>query len=111
MSFDLPPYRHPDFNSDLFKIAPNANYVMVEKNGVVPDNFHSTSMFPEYCKIDGKWILAEESRMDSCIVVNNGNSLSVVENRNVKIGNKVIVGRSEKAEEGIFVWPDGFKTL
>ncbi|MBK5201030.1 MAG: hypothetical protein JJE21_05790, partial [Spirochaetaceae bacterium] len=56
MSFDLPPYRHPAFNSNLFKIAPNANYIIVEKDGVVPDNFHSTSMFPEYCKIDGNWI-------------------------------------------------------
>ncbi len=108
MSFELPPYRHPDFNSDLLKMAPDAKYEIVEKDGVVPENFHSTSMFPEYCKINGKWILAEESRMDSSIIVNDDNTLSVIENRNVKIGDKVIVGRSEKAEEGIFVWTEGF---
>ena len=26
-------------------------------------------MYPEYFKIDGKWVLAEESRMDSSVVI------------------------------------------
>lgn len=46
--------------------------------------------------------------MDSSIVLNNDDTLSVIENRNLKIGDKVIVGRSEAAEEGIFVWTGGF---
>jgi lysine-ketoglutarate reductase/saccharopine dehydrogenase-like protein (TIGR00300 family) len=106
--FKMPVYRHPDFNSELLKNAPDAKFVIVDKDGVVPENFHSTSMFPEYCKINKKWHLAEESRMDSSIVLNEDDSLSVVENRNVKIGDKVIVGRTETAEEGIYVWSKGF---
>jgi lysine-ketoglutarate reductase/saccharopine dehydrogenase-like protein (TIGR00300 family) len=106
--FEMPIYRHPDFDSKLLKNAPDAKFVIVEKDGVVPENFHSTSMFPEYCKINNEWHLAEESRMDSSIVLNDDNTLSVVENRNVKIGDKVIVGRTEAAEEGIYVWNEGF---
>jgi hypothetical protein len=89
--FEMPIYRHPDFNSDLLKNAPDAKFIIVDKDGVVPENFHSTSMFPEYCKINKKWHLAEESRMDSSIVLNNDDSLSVVENRNVKIVFKFMV--------------------
>lgn len=102
-------HNHPDFNAEKFQNAPNAKWVEVEIDGVTPDNFHSTSMFPEYCKINGKWILAEESRMDSSIVLRENETLDVIENRNVKIGDQVIVGRTEKAEEGIFVWTHGFK--
>lgn len=91
-------------------MAPNAKFIVVEKYGVIPDNFHSTLMFPEYCKIEEKWILAEESRMVSCIVINDGNSLSVEKNRNVKFGDKVIDGRRENAEEGIFVWSNEFSS-
>ena len=36
-----------------------------ERDGIVPDDYHSTSMFPEY--FQNKWTLAacRESRMDS----------------------------------------------
>ena len=37
-------------------------------DGVVPENFYATSIFPEYFKINGHWILIRESRMD-CVVV------------------------------------------
>ena len=38
-------------------------------------------MYPEYFKIDGKWVLAEESRMDSSVVICDDGHLEVVENR------------------------------
>ena len=79
MHFHLPEYRHPDFS--VLKDAPDVKTAIVEKDGVAPENFHSTSMYPEYFKIDGKWTLAAESRMDSSVVVSDDGSLSVVENR------------------------------
>lgn len=109
MSFSLPLYRHPDFSQPLFTSAPNAKWEKVTIDGVAPDNYHSTSMFPEYCKIEGKWILAEESRMDSSIVLRDDNHLDVVENRNLQKGDKVILGRTEKAEDGIYMWCHGFE--
>ena len=53
-------------------------------------------------------MLAEESRMDSSVVICDDGHLAVVENRNLKKGDKVILGRSEKAEEGIYMHCNGF---
>lgn len=108
MSFVIPEYHHPDFNLPMFKDAPDVKFEIVEKNGVAPDYYHSTSMYPEYFKVDGKWVLAEESRMDSSVVIYGDGHLEVVENRNLRIGDKVILGRSEKCEEGIYMHCNGF---
>ncbi len=108
MSFQLPNYRHPDFTQSMFTDAPDAKWALAEKDGVAPEYFHSTSMYPEYFKMDGKWTLAEESRMDSSVVICPDGHLAVVENRNLKQGDKVILGRSESCEEGIYVHTDGF---
>ena len=39
--------------------------------------------------------------MDSSVVLCDDGELKVVENRNLKIGDKVIMGRTEDGEEGI----------
>lgn len=107
MSFTIPEYREPDFSQDFLKNAPNACLIEVEKDFVAPDNYHATTIFPEYFKIDGQWILAGESRMD-CVAVYDEGKIRVVEFRNLKKGDKVVVGRTEDASEGIYVHPDGF---
>jgi len=108
MSFKLPEYRHPDFNMPELANAPDVIFECAEADGVAPEGFHSTSMYPEYFKINGEWKLAEESRMDSSVVIGDDGVLYVVENRNLKKGDKVILGRTEKGEDGIFVHTDGF---
>lgn len=108
MSFQLPTYHWPDFSTARFAGAPDVKTELVEKDGVAPENFHSTSMYPEYFKIDGKWILAEESRMDSSVVIRDGGHLDVVENRNLKKGDRVILGRSENGQDGIYLHTTGF---
>ena len=55
-------------------------------------------------------MLAEESRMDSSVVICEDGHLEVVENRNLKQGQKVILGRSEQCQEGIYVHNTGFET-
>ena len=109
MSFKIPEYHHPDFTKELFVNAPDAKYQEADMEGVAPDHYHSTSMYPEYFKINGKWILAEESRMDSSVVLCDDGHLEVVENRNIKKGDKVILGRTEKCEEGIYMHCHGFE--
>ena len=66
-------------------------------------------MYPEYFKINGKWTLAKESRMDSSVVICDNGELKVVENRNLEIGDKVILGRTEHGEEGIYLHSTGFE--
>lgn len=108
--FDLPKYREPDFSQEKFKNAPDASWEEVTIKGVAPENYHSTSMYPEYFKIGGEWTLAKESRMDSSVVLCDNGELKVVENRNLEIGDKVIVGRTEDGEEGIYLYSTGFMT-
>lgn len=108
MNFELPKYKAPDFTQDKFVSAPNARWAAAEKDGVAPEGYHSTSMYPEYFKIDGQWKLAEESRMDSSVVLDENGVLQVVENRNLKAGDRVILGRTEKCEDGIYMHCHGF---
>ena len=107
--FNLPKYREPDFTEERFAKAPDVKWEAVTIKGVAPENYHSTSMYPEYIKIDGEWRLAKESRMDSSVVIGEDGELKVVENRNLEIGDKVILGRSENAEEGIYLHATGFE--
>ena len=109
LSFEMPKYRHPDFSLPEFVNAPDVKCAVVEKDGVAPEDYHSTSMYPEYFKIDGRWVLAEESRMDSSVVVGADGRLSVVENRNLRRGDRVILGRTEKCEEGVYMHCHGFE--
>ena len=109
MDFQIPRYHAPDFTQEKFRNAPDVRWAEAPRDGVAPEYYHSTSMYPEYFKIDGQWILAEESRMDSSVVIGADGVLHVVENRNLKQGDKVILGRSENGQEGIYMHCRGFE--
>lgn len=108
MAFSLHSYQAPDFNALGLDGKPDVVLAPVVKDGVAPDIYHAMSIFPEYFKLDGKWILAKESRMD-CVAVYDGSSIQVKEFRNLKKGEQVVLGRSEDGSEGIFLWADGFR--
>ena len=105
--FELRKYTAPDFTKELFVNAPEARFIAAEKDGVAPENFHAMSIFPEYMKVNGAWLLAEESRMDCVAVLENG-KIVVREPRLIKKGDRVLVGRTENCEDGIFMHPNGF---
>ena len=100
-------YTHPDFTEERFVNCPEAAFEPAPLDGVAPENFHAMSIFPEYFKVDGKWLLAEESRMD-CVPVLRDGKIHVVEFRNLRKGDPVAVGRTENCEDGIYVYPYGF---
>lgn len=102
-------YIEPDFDNDFFNKAPDASYEEVIVEGVAPDNYHAMSIYPEYFKIDGKWIGVAESRMDTVPVIKD-DKIEVVEFRNLQVSDRVIVGRSEDGSEGIYLYTDGFTT-
>ena len=66
------------------------------------------SIFPEYFKVNGQWVLAEESRMD-CVAVLSGGGIAVTEFRRLRQGDLVAVGRTENGEDGIFLHTNGFR--
>lgn len=105
--FALRKYTPPDFTRAEFVQAPDARFIPAEKDGAAPENFHAMSIYPEYIKVDGRWLLAEESRMDCVAVLENGR-IAVREFRLLKKGDPVLVGRTERCEEGIYLHADGF---
>lgn len=106
--FTLPKYIEPDFRQEKFVSAPNATLVAAPVDKAAPKGFHATSIYPEYFKVDGKWYLAEDSRMD-CVPVFEHGKIHVREFRNLKQGDQVVVGRSEDCQEGIYVHADCFE--
>jgi len=108
MAAIIPAYVQPDFTLPELVQAPRVKVVPVPMDGVVPDNYHGTSNFPEYLNLGaGDWLLVPESRMDSVLVL-SGRQVEVVEARRVKQGDQVVVGRTENGEEGIYVHTTGF---
>lgn len=110
MKFNIPEYNHPDFKVTHFEDSPDCKVELVEKDGVSPRNYHALSVYPEYFKVKGKWILGTESRMDTVCVVRDDDSLDFLEFRNLKKGDRVVVGRTEDGSEGIYVWTKGFQS-
>ena len=109
MAFELPTYHPPDFNQPALLDAPASTFEQVKKAGVAPENYHATSIYPEYFHLKKeKWVLLKESRMDCVVVQEDDDSLSVKEFRRLKRGNRVAVGRRENGEDGIFVHTGGF---
>ena len=108
MGFVMPVYRAPDFSRDQFVNAPDAHTQPAPQDGVAPDNYHATTIFPEYFKISGKWVLAEKSRMDCVAVILPDGTVDIREFRRLMAGELVVTGRTENGSEGIYVHTDGF---
>ncbi len=110
MAFTLPVYRSPDFTQPLFQNAPLVEFKPAPADGVAPDNYHATSVFPEYFQVEkGKWILAEDARMDGVVVQETDGELIVREFRNLEAGDPVVCGREENGEDGIYVHTEAFE--
>lgn len=103
--FKLKQYREPYFSK--YMRCPDAVLKPVTKDGTAPVYYHSMSIYPEYFKINGKWLLARESRMDVCAVYADG-EIKTIEFRNLRKDDLVICGREEDGSEGILVWTHGF---
>lgn len=109
MPFILPTYMHPDFSAPELSGAPAAVFARAEKDGVAPERYHATSIYPEYFQIrKGRWVLPKESRMDCVAVLEDDDSITVKEFRNIKCGDRIACGRRENGEDGIYVHTGAF---
>lgn len=109
MAFQLPEYNPPNFSEPPFSSAPVVKFQRVEKAGVAPENYHATTIHPEYFQVEkGDWRLLEDARMDCAAVLMEDGSLKAVEFRHLKEGDAVAIGRGEEGEDGIVVYTDGF---
>ena len=81
------------------KLQKEVTLKLASKNCVMPDNFYSTTNNNTQIFLNSKWIQVENMMMDKCIVV-KGNKAKCIPIRDVKKGDKIIVG-----EEGVRVTP------
>jgi hypothetical protein len=109
MPFQLPAFTPPDFLEPPLSAAPPVRFEGVPQPGVAPEEYHATSIYPEYFHLGrGDWRLIGESRMDCVVVREEDGTLRVREFRNLKTGDQVALGRRENGEDGIFVHTRGF---
>jgi lysine-ketoglutarate reductase/saccharopine dehydrogenase-like protein (TIGR00300 family) len=109
MAFSLPVYHPPNFTTLHLKNAPVVRFAPVLESGVAPENFHATTIFPEYYQVEtGNWILLQNSRMDCVVVRASDGVLMVKEFHHLKAGEPVALGRGENGEDGIYVHTAAF---
>lgn len=101
-------FKHPDFSAPSFSTAPDARFVPAPSDGVLPEEFFSTTNLPTYIRHDGVWRLPREPRMDSALVLDAEGVVWVREGRRVKRGDLVAVGTMEDGSQGIFVHAHAF---
>ena len=109
MAFSLPAYHEPDFDKQYYQSVPDVCWAVCDQDGVAPRGFHSTSMHPEYYKIDGPWVLLRDIMMDDVVRLTASDELEVVPSRDLRIGDRVALGRTDHGEDGILVWSRGFE--
>ncbi|MHB9072900.1 MAG: putative NPN-dependent ornithine cyclodeaminase [Desulfobaccales bacterium] len=109
MAFSLPAYQPPDFSRTLLREAPLVRFTPALTDGLAPENYHATTIFPEYYQVHkGHWVLLHNSRMDCVVVRRPDASLLVKEFRHLKTGEPVAIGRGENGEDGIYVHTGAF---
>jgi lysine-ketoglutarate reductase/saccharopine dehydrogenase-like protein (TIGR00300 family) len=93
----------PDLAAPALAGRPDARFEPAPADGVLPDGFFSTTNLPTYVKVDGRWRMPREPRMDAALVLDAGGELWAREGRRVRAGQLVAVGRSEDGTDGIYV--------
>jgi len=102
-------YREPDFSKPSLANAPECRFEPAPADTVLPDGFMSTTNFPTYVKVGGKWRMPERPRMDSHLVWDPATErLAVKEFRLIRQGDLVAVAVAEDGSEGVLVWDRGF---
>jgi len=96
----IPP---PDFAQPRFTGFPDANFAPAPADGVLPDGFFSTTNFPTFIRVKGRWVAPREPRMDSALVLDRDGVVWTREGRRVARGDMVAVGDKEDGSQGIFV--------
>ena len=102
---------HPDFTAPAFAGAPDARFVPAPADGVLPEDFFSTTNLPTYVRVNGEWRMPREPRMDSALVLDAEGVLWIREGRRVRKGDRVAVGHHEDGSDGIYVHAQAFLSV
>src|SRR5688572_13456273 len=50
----------------------DARFAPAEADGILPDEFYSTTNFDTFVRMEGRWLPAEDQKMDSALVLRGG---------------------------------------
>jgi lysine-ketoglutarate reductase/saccharopine dehydrogenase-like protein (TIGR00300 family) len=70
----------------------NAETMEVERDGVLPPGFYSTTNLPTSVRVDGRWIEVENPEMDCAIVLRADGRARTYPMHRVRTGDRVVVG-------------------
>ena len=74
---------------------------VVQKDGVLPAKFYSTTNLPTQVRLDGQWINVENIEMDVAVVIDHANGRAYCKPMHeVRVGDEVVIGH-----EGIRIQP------
>ncbi len=59
----------------------DARFAPAEADGILPDDFYSTTNYDTFVRIAGKWIAAGDQKMDCALVIRNGAPVCVKQGR------------------------------
>ncbi|MEB3831001.1 bifunctional arginine dihydrolase/ornithine cyclodeaminase [Phormidium sp. CCY1219] len=79
---------------DLPQDEQDAKLEPVEQDGVSPDDFYVTTIYPTEVRIDGQWVRVQNQRMDAAIAITRSESGPVAQCkllRDLKVGEEVVV--------------------
>ena len=66
----------------------DARFGPAEENGILPDEFYSTTNFDTLVRVEGKWVAAHDQKMDCALVIRDGRPCCVKQGQ-VKKGEPV----------------------
>ncbi|WP_028829584.1 fused N-dimethylarginine dimethylaminohydrolase/saccharopine dehydrogenase domain-containing protein [Proteocatella sphenisci] len=107
MSFVLPKFTPPDFNSKIFQDSNEIKFGEVTKNGVAPSGFYLTSHMPTYYNYNNSWKIPKRNSQN-CVAVVQGNEIVIKELNDLIIGERVVLGKEAIVENGIYIHREGF---
>lgn len=68
-----------------------AQVIVADQDGVAPENFYSTTIYPTEVLVDGGWRRVEKQRMDAVVVLSDGRAVCRLI-RDIRKGDRIIVG-------------------
>ncbi len=72
--------------------AADARLEAVTQDGVAPEDFYVTTIYPTEIRVAGEWIRCEAQRMDGAIVVGSEGGATCKILRDLRLGDRVVVG-------------------
>jgi lysine-ketoglutarate reductase/saccharopine dehydrogenase-like protein (TIGR00300 family) len=71
-------------------VVGDARFAPAERDGILPDEFYSTTNYDTFVRVDGRWQPAVDQKMDAALVLREG-ALRCVKQAQVKAGEPVVL--------------------